>query len=202
MCCNSLLQLPGMAVEMVEDTSFATDRILFQEERMLVRSSWSEKRLKTFILGRYAAHSAMSSLDENVHPVLKGEKGEPIWAGNLVGSISHKDTVAVAAVGRKKKYKGIGIDIEDRTITLTEKEYALFCTPEEIRRIEQKVLSPVDIFSCKEAIWKAYYIAAHVVYDWRDIDTMQVLDGTDATQIYVFNRGNFVINICCIEEKN
>lgn len=187
-----------MAVEMVEGTPSATGGILFQEERALVRESWSEVRLKTFILGRCAAHSALSALEEKPLPVLKGEKGEPIWAGEVVGSISHKDTVAVAAVGRKRKYKGIGIDIEDRTITLTEKEYALFCTPEEIRHIERKAFSPVDIFSRKEAVWKAFYVAAHTAYDWMEIDTIRMSDRSDTVRMYMFNKDKFVINLCCI----
>ncbi|ERI85854.1 4'-phosphopantetheinyl transferase family protein, partial [Bacteroides pyogenes F0041] len=191
-----------MAVEMVEGTPFATGGFLFQEERTLVRDSWSEVRLKTFILGRCAAHSALLALKEKAFPVLKGEKGEPIWAGDMVGSISHKDTVAVAAVGRKKKYKGIGIDIEDRTIALTEKEYALFCTPEEIRHIERKTFSPVDIFSRKEAVWKAYYVVAHAAYDWMDIDTIQVSERSDMIKMYMFNKGKFVINVCCIEKES
>lgn len=191
-----------MAVEMVEGTPFATGGILFQEERTLVGDSWSEARLKTFTLGRCAAHSALSALDEKAVPVLKGEKGEPIWTRDIVGSISHKDAVAVAAVGRKRRYKGIGIDIEDRTIALTEKEYALFCTPEEIRHIERKAFSPVDIFSRKEAVWKAFYVAAHTAYDCMEIDTIQVSDESDMIKMYMFNKGKFIINVCCIEKES
>lgn len=187
-----------MAVEMVEGTPSTADGILFQEESALVWDSWSETRLQTFVLGRCAAHSALSALEEKVLPVLRGEKGEPLWQGEVVGSISHKDTVAVAAVGRKKKYKGIGIDIEDRTIVLTEKEYALFCTPEEIRRIEKKAFSPVDIFSRKEAVWKAYYVAAYTMYDCMDIDTTRMSDRPDTIEMYMLNKDKYVINVCCI----
>lgn len=49
--------------------------------------------------------------------------------GDIVGSISHKDAIAVAAVGKKKRYKGIGVDIEDQTTILSKKEYSLFVHP-------------------------------------------------------------------------
>ena len=72
------------------------------------------------------SHRALQTLQKEIVPILKGRDGEPIWPFDIVGSISHKDAIAVAAVGKKKRYKGIGVDIEDQTTILSKKEYSLF----------------------------------------------------------------------------
>ena len=118
-----VLPFSDIAVEIVEDSPFATSDNLFNEEKIFIKREWSEIRLKTYILGRCAAHR---DLQTEIVPILKGRDGEPIWPFDIVGSISHKDAIAVAAVGKKKRYKGIGVDIEDQTTILSKKEYSLF----------------------------------------------------------------------------
>ena len=121
-----VLPFSDIAVEIVEDSPFATSDNLFNEEKIFIKREWSEIRLKTYILGRCAAHRALQTLQKEIVPILKGRDGEPIWPFDIVGSISHKDAIAVAAVGKKKRYKGIGVDIEDQTTILSKKEYSLF----------------------------------------------------------------------------
>ncbi|MCS3127473.1 4'-phosphopantetheinyl transferase superfamily protein [Bacteroides ovatus] len=118
---------------------------------------------------------------------------------DIVGSISHKDAIAVAAVGKKKRYKGIGVDIEDQTTILSKKEYSLFCTPQEIACIDKKEFSPIDIFSRKEAILKAYYTAYSKLCNWIDIDTINVSKASNVTIICMLKK-NFIINLCCVEK--
>lgn len=171
----------------------------FNEEKIFIKREWSEIRLKTYILGRCAAHRALQTLQKEIVPILKGRDGEPIWPFDIVGSISHKDAIAVAAVGKKKRYKGIGIDIEDQTAILSKKEYSLFCTPKEIACIDKKEFSPIDIFSRKEAILKAYYTAYNKLCNWIDIDTTNVSKASNVTIICMLKK-NFIINICCVEK--
>lgn len=197
----NMLVLPfsDIAVEIVEDSPFATSDNLFNEEKIFIKREWSEIRLKTYILGRCAAHRALQTLQKEIVPILKGRDGEPIWPFDIVGSISHKDAIAVAAVGKKKRYKGIGIDIEDQTAILSKKEYSLFCTPKEIACIDKKEFSPIDIFSRKEAILKAYYTAYNKLCNWIDIDTTNVSKASNVTIICMLKK-NFIINICCVEK--
>ena len=68
-------------------------------------------------------------LQKEIVPILKGRDGEPIWPFDIVGSISHKDAIAVAAVGKKKRYKGIGVDIEDQTTILSKRNILFLYTP-------------------------------------------------------------------------
>ena len=199
--CINMLVLPfsDIAVEIVEDSPFATSDNLFNEEKIFIKREWSEIRLKTYILGRCAAHRALQTLQKEIVPILKGRDGEPIWPFDIVGSISHKDAIAVAAVGKKKRYKGIGVDIEDQTTILSKKEYSLFCTPQEIACIDKKEFSPIDIFSRKEAILKAYYTAYSKLCNWIDIDTINVSKASNVTIICMLKK-NFIINLCCVEK--
>ena len=167
-----VLPFSDIAVEIVEDSPFATSDNLFNEEKIFIKREWS---------------------------ILKGRDGEPIWPFDIVGSISHKDAIAVAAVGKKKRYKGIGVDIEDQTTILSKKEYSLFCTPQEIACIDKKEFSPIDIFSRKEAILKAYYTAYSKLCNWIDIDTINVSKASNVTIICMLKK-NFIINLCCVEK--
>lgn len=196
---KTLLLSPDLAVEMMEYSPLITVDTLFQEEKWLMGESWSEARLRTFVLGRCAAHCALKALKREVVPVLRGEKGEPIWPAGIVGSISHKDRIAVAAVGRKEKYKGMGIDIEDLTLTLSEKEYSLFCTPAEIQSIRKRQKTPIDVFSRKEAVLKAYYESFNKLYNWEDIDVIALSGMSDLMSLYMFNEGNLIVNLCCVK---
>lgn len=198
----NMLVLPfsDIAVEIVEDNPFVTSANLFNEEKIFIKKEWSKIRLKTYILGRCAAHRALQILQKEIVPILKGKDGEPIWPFDLVGSISHKETIAVAAVGKKNRYKGIGIDIEDQTMILSKKEYSLFCTPKEMECIDKKKISPIDIFSRKEAILKAYYTAYSKLCNWIDIDTINVSKGLNVTRMCTFKKENFIINLCCVEK--
>ena len=88
-----VLPFSDIAVEIVEDSPFATSDNLFNEEKIFIKREWSEIRLKTYILGRCAAHRALQTLQKEIVPILKGRDGEPIWPFDIVGSISHNDDI-------------------------------------------------------------------------------------------------------------
>ena len=69
----------------------------------------------------------------------------------------------------------------------------------EIACIDKKEFSPIDIFSRKEAILKAYYTAYNKLCNWIDIDTTNVSKASNVTIICMLKK-NFIINICCVEK--
>lgn len=84
----------------------------------------------------------------------------PLWPEGVVGSISHSDSVAVAAVAQSNRYRCLGIDFQKFRPT----------RPESLRRICHRsetdwVLAPEGrnehrmlwMFSAKESIFKALY---------------------------------------------
>ena len=112
------------------------------KKRLFLIQSRSKTRLNVFVGGRIAVRRAMNKLNVSNEyvksPILTNEHGAPIFPGsNIVGSISHKDLLAVAVVKLDSSASSgggnssIGVDIErctnkssDRLFTrvLTERE--------------------------------------------------------------------------------
>lgn len=54
--------------------------------------------------------------------------------------------------------------------------------------IDKKEFSPIDIFSRKEAILKAYYTAYSKLCNWIDIDTINVSKASNVTIICMLKK--------------
>ena len=70
------------------------------------------KRQRQFASGRHFARQAMTRLAGMAHPVGRDQNGRPIWPEGLIGSISHSESFAAAAVSNGP-WRGIGIDVEE-----------------------------------------------------------------------------------------
>ncbi len=197
----TLLSSSALAVVLVKENYEPDINELLVDEQRLIPDSWSTLRRKTFILGRIAAHQALRMLKSERIPVLRGNRGEPVWPKNITGSISHKDNIAVAVAGRTDKYKGIGIDIEDSTIELSEKEYSLFCTEHEIKCIHEGKISPISIFSQKESLLKAWHAAYNEVFEWKEMEVDLFLKLRQHVDIQHYANKQFVVNLCIIRNK-
>lgn len=90
-----VLPFSDIAVEIVEDSPFATSDNLFNEEKIFIKREWSEIRLKTYILGRCAAHRALQTLQKEIVPILKGRDGVhiPEHTRSLSGSLLGYKTI-------------------------------------------------------------------------------------------------------------
>ena len=106
-------------------------------------------------------------------PVLVGEHREPLWPYGIVGSISHKNDKAVAAVTWFSNASGIGIDLESLTEPVSPEIIPLICTNGEKEWV-LKNQSDVDvrikmIFSAKEAAFKAFFPVQKIYLDYHDV---------------------------------
>ena len=99
----------------------------------------------------------------------KGASGEPIWPAGIAGSIAHDDTIAVAAVGRKRDVGSVGIDIEP-AVLLPPDMLELIATPQELHKIADDPLRGKLLFAAKEAVYKAVYPLDRVFLEFRDIE--------------------------------
>jgi 4'-phosphopantetheinyl transferase EntD len=90
-----------------------------------------------------------------------GPDRAPVWPEGLTGSISHTATACVAAIGLRRDWAGIGVDLEDATpldpllvaeICTTAEQHWLGTQPASERGLMAKL-----IFSAKEATYKAQY---------------------------------------------
>lgn len=119
------------------------------------------RRLAEFHAGRAAARGAMAELGHPSRPVLVGADRAPVWPDGLTGSISHTAHACVAAVGLRRDWAGIGVDLEDAT-PLDPLLVAEVCTRAEriwlgAQPSAERGLMAKLIFSAKEAAYKAQY---------------------------------------------
>lgn len=117
------------------------------------------KRQAEFIAGRRAAGDACSLLGLNTPDLPIGPDRLPVWPGNAIGSISHSESLAVAAIGLRSHCDGVGIDVE----RFDEHRDMAFLVPDIVSEAEIAMLRPhfgtdqaaVLLFSAREAIYKA-----------------------------------------------
>jgi enterobactin synthetase component D len=145
------------------------------------------KRQAEFFFGRLAACAALQDFGSATTDVLVGAKREPVWPAGAVGSISHIDGLAGAAVGARAYFDGLGIDLE-RTAR-GESQTALRKTvldPDELRRLytiggtltlDELVTL---VFSAKESLYKAAYgtIGRLFGFEAARLETADVSRGT------------------------
>lgn len=146
---------------------------LWNEEAMLVANA-VERRVRQFAAGRNAARAALASLGVSPQPILRGEKGEPIWPAGIVGSISHTADFAAAAVAFRSDFASIGVDVE-LADDLPDGVLASIATAAEVRRFEDHTggLKPLLgrlTFSAKEAVYKCVWPLAREFFDFLDVE--------------------------------
>ena len=131
------------------------------------------KRRNEFSTGRWLAHQLFPKFDVRQFNLLPGEKRQPEWPPHLVGSITHTDSHAVVAIGRKTNLLGIGIDMEERG-RLTNKISRRILTVTERRRYPD--VDPTLIFSAKEACYKFLFPLVSEYVDYLAIEVDLDLD--------------------------
>jgi 4'-phosphopantetheinyl transferase EntD len=128
-----------------------------EEEPLIARSV--AKRRNEFITARHCARLALGELGVGPVPILKGDKGEPCWPDNVVGSLTHCAGYRGAVVGRRTVVRSVGVDAEPHealpdgvlgAISLPAERSAIAALPSSMRwdRI---------LFCAKEATYKAWF---------------------------------------------
>jgi enterobactin synthetase component D / holo-[acyl-carrier protein] synthase len=142
-----------------------------REEALLGRNAVQSRRLM-FALGRAAARDALAGLDIGPVPIGRGPGGEPLWPGGIVGAITHAGEVAIAVVGRRADYAGLGIDLEELARGPSPRVARLVCRPGEMEWVQAEPGSPrlMMLFSAKEAIFKAVYPIEGVWFGFGDAE--------------------------------
>jgi enterobactin synthetase component D / holo-[acyl-carrier protein] synthase len=132
----------------------------------------AERRRRSFALGRATARDALAELDIAPVGIGRGPAGEPVWPPGVVGAISHSDDLAVAVVGWRADYAGLGVDVEHLSPGLSARASRLVCTPAEIAWLESAMDSRLltMLFSAKEAVFKATFPIAGVWLGFGDAE--------------------------------
>jgi 4'-phosphopantetheinyl transferase EntD len=161
--------------EEVDETVLAT---LVPEERKFV-STLASGRQPSWIAGRLALREAFRDLGIEPGPILATQRGAPALPPDLVGSISHKRTLAVGLAARRESSARIGVDLESNPPSSSSAEEAQarpdvrmrVLTHDELARLERvpeenRRRTVILHFSLKEALYKAIdpLIGRHVAF--------------------------------------
>ncbi|RPA19524.1 4'-phosphopantetheinyl transferase [Gordonia sp. OPL2] len=80
-------------------------------ERSLIERA-VDKRRREFVTARHCARKAMSQLGIEPTPIMRGERGMPLWPERVVGSLTHCDGYRAAVVAYSLQVRSLGIDAE------------------------------------------------------------------------------------------
>jgi 4'-phosphopantetheinyl transferase EntD len=104
--------------------------------------------------------------------------GAPLWPDGVIGSLAHDDTFAVAAVARRGRLIGLGVDIEPAE-PLPEDVVDLVLGDAEQRETENDGVARRLVFAAKEAVYKATHPLDGLWLDFPDVE-VRLADRTAA----------------------
>ena len=144
----------------------------------------STKRQAEFIASRFCIRRVMSAFQPTGEEFLvtNGSDRVPTWPAGFVGSITHTDGYASAALALKSSVRSIGIDSERLLDVSTAAEIRdLVVSPTELTRFgnywnEPELLSV--IFSAKESTYKCLYPLVQKTFDFHDVEIISLSRST------------------------
>ena len=129
------------------------DQLLDPEHVAIQNSIASRKR--EYSSGRRAAHAALRQFGIDEVSIDRIERA-PSWPSGIVGSISHSNALAVAAIGSNEDYLGMGIDvIPVLAVSESVGERVLLSTERQWLRHMDSGIWRTALYSAKESIYKA-----------------------------------------------
>ena len=148
-------------------------------EEKAIAASFTVRRKNEFLTGRACARAA--ALPVALPSVVRTTSGAPDWPPGVTGSISHDNSLAIAAVAINSPSVAIGIDIE-AAHHVEPSLLPIICTPAERDAIER--LKPCQVqqrtaavFTLKEAFYKAQFSITGEWLEFHDIEIHFVKSG-------------------------
>ena len=161
---------------------------LLDEESLIARAV--AKRRNEFVTVRHCARMAMEKLGVPPTPILKGDKGEPLWPEGIVGSLTHCRGYRGAVVGRSTSVRSVGIDAEPHDV-LPDKVLEAISLPAErhaIGALTGGLHWDRILFCAKEATYKAWF---PLTQRWLGFEDAHISFDVDSTGL----SGSFVSRI-------
>lgn len=159
-----------------------SDRVasLYPQELRYIEKS-GQLRRNTFSTGRACAKVALNQAGLTPVPLLRCQDGSVQWPAGIIGSISHTDSWAVAAVAVSAMSEAValGIDLEP-VRKMDEGVISLIATPAEQIEIDDQA-SPAwhatALFSMKESIYKCLRPVYGRFIEFHDVQIREVASG-------------------------
>ena len=134
---------------------------LASRELLALGDGATDARRREFAAGRAAARQALHGLGVEPAPVLIGGSREPIWPTGTIGTITHSDGMAMAAVGWRTQFSGVGLDIESLDRAFPDLLAMITTASERVSLGRMLREAPdratVSVFAAKEALYKALF---------------------------------------------
>jgi 4'-phosphopantetheinyl transferase EntD len=118
---------------------------------------------------RILARQLLNRVGHVESAIPRSPTGAPIWPEGVVGSLAHDTHVAVAAVGMRRDFSAIGIDVEPAEF-LPPELLDLVATPKERLKISDDPYRGQLLFVAKEAVYKAVHPLDQVFLDHQDVE--------------------------------
>jgi enterobactin synthetase component D len=146
-----------LPAEEAEVTAWAAERLLPAE--CAAAAGLGPVRRRAWVGGRVALREALARIGKTAPAILADDRGAPVLPRGMVGSISHKDRVAVALAAATDGAGRVGVDVEidaPRARDIAAK----VLRPEELAELagmgaEERARAVLLRFSAKEAVYKA-----------------------------------------------
>lgn len=158
-------------------------------EKSLV-SRATDTRKAEFGDARWCAHRALNDLGkDNGAPILRGDRGMPLWPESICGSITHTGGFRMAAVAPSLLVRSLGIDVEpaESLPSGVLKEIARPGEHPQLERLRSAGVECADrlLFCAKEATYKTWFPLTHrwLGFDQAEIDVRE--DGTFISYLLV-----------------
>lgn len=121
------------------------------------------KRQAEFLAGRLAARDALEAIHFHSHDDIPiGKFREPIWPEEIIGAISHIDSIAISIVKYKEPGAIVGLDIENvMSENLCDEIEPMLTSSRENQLLEliplRREVRLSVLFSAKESLFKAIF---------------------------------------------
>jgi enterobactin synthetase component D len=173
------------------------EQALSPEERTFA-SKFVALRRRSWVGGRVAMRQALLLAGIDAPAVLPDARGAPVLPAGIVGSVSHKDALAVALVARSTARVGVDVELDAdlrqdiSSRVLTEAEVAELAAMTDAARAREVVLR----FSAKEAIYKAVDPFVRRFVGFKEVSVRPLSDGTAEVRSHLpSSEGPFVIEV-------
>ncbi|MGA4843337.1 4'-phosphopantetheinyl transferase family protein [Streptomyces sp. G45] len=182
--------LAGAPVVVSETREDPADAVLFPEEAPFVAKA-VPKRQREFTTVRHCARAALSRIGVPPAPIVRGDKGAPVWPDGVVGSMTHCTGYRGAVVARASEVTSLGVDAEPAE-RLSDPG-VLDLVSDETERAQLAALAaeepsvPWDrlLFSAKESVYKTWFPLARRWLGFEDAHLDIRRDGTFTAKILV-----------------
>ena len=139
---------------------------------------------------RWCAHQALRDLGEwDNEPILRGERGMPLWPRDITGSMTHTEGFRAAVVAPRTHVRSMGLDAEPAD-PLPREVIGSIARPGEMPQLERLRNEGIEcadrlLFCANEATYKAWFPMTHRWLGFEDAEIDIRSDGSFVSYLLV-----------------